>query len=254
MSLIPYSHSKISLFYQCPYKFKLSYIDKIKKVSNNIALYKGSYAHAILEHKFNYDIIFKTDEIFTEEEKQKVKEYVKKFENCKLGKKYKSIMLNKKHLPEFEINFFICKNGNQFFACNEKQKAIFLGFIDFMYFDEDKILNIIDWKTGKFKELKDQGTEQVELYAIWGFLQYPYQNKIKCKFVYIEHCKETYIEFERSQLQDLLKKHLNRIKKIEISNKEKEFRKSPSPLCNWCDYYKEECDGEQKFEIPIIKL
>lgn len=262
MSLLPYSHSKVALFYQCPYKFKLNYIDKIKKFNQNVALFKGSFAHLILENKFDYNVEFKTNEIFKENDKETVKSYIKNFENCELGQKYKNIMLNDKIKKKFEEYFLICKNKqNEFFACDKKENAIFLGYIDFMYFEEKENsgipeieLNIIDWKTGKFKELKNQGPEQVELYAIWGFLKYPEIQKIKCKFVYIEHCKETFIEFKRKEINNLITKHLKRIKKIQISKKLNEFDKKPSPLCNWCDYYGDECDGKVEFTIPNIKF
>ena len=42
MKFIPYSYSKIASFKQCPYKFKLQYIDKVEiPFETNIALEKG---------------------------------------------------------------------------------------------------------------------------------------------------------------------------------------------------------------------
>jgi len=251
-NLTPYSHSKIALFYQCPFKFKLNYIDKIRKESKNVALFKGSFAHLILENKFNYNVEFETNDIFTQDEKDKVKKYLKDFENSEIGQKYKNIM-NSQNCG-YEINFMICRDKNSLFACDDKSKSLILGYIDFMYLDENKILNIIDWKTGKFKELKFQGTEQVEIYAIWAFLKFDFLQEVKCKFVYIEHKKETEINYKKFQLKDLISKHIKRIKKIEISNKLNEFKKTISPLCNWCDYYKDECSGEEEFKIQTIKF
>ena len=74
----PYSFSKIKIWKECPYKFKLKYITK-KSVpfSKNLAMTRGSYIHYCLEHNNNGDD-FKTTQVFTKEEKKKALKAVNK--------------------------------------------------------------------------------------------------------------------------------------------------------------------------------
>ena len=45
-----YSHSRVTTFENCPYKYKLQYIDKIKpEISNTIEAFMGSMVHEALE-------------------------------------------------------------------------------------------------------------------------------------------------------------------------------------------------------------
>ena len=45
-----YSHSRLSTFEQCPYKYKLKYLDKIETdVPDTIETYLGSRVHETLE-------------------------------------------------------------------------------------------------------------------------------------------------------------------------------------------------------------
>ena len=53
-----YSHSRLSTFEQCPYKYKLQYIDKIEpEVAQSIEAFLGSCVHEVLE-KLYKDLMF----------------------------------------------------------------------------------------------------------------------------------------------------------------------------------------------------
>ena len=57
MKFSPYSFSKIGTFSQCPYRFKLQYIDKIKiPFEINIALEKGKYIHSLIEQYIKNEV------------------------------------------------------------------------------------------------------------------------------------------------------------------------------------------------------
>ena len=52
--MIVYSHSKLSTFEQCPLKYKLRYIDKIKpEIEKTIEAHLGSSVHDTLEWIYN---------------------------------------------------------------------------------------------------------------------------------------------------------------------------------------------------------
>ena len=49
-----YSHSRLSTFEQCPFKFKLKYIDKLKPdIEKTIESHLGSAVHETLEWVYN---------------------------------------------------------------------------------------------------------------------------------------------------------------------------------------------------------
>ena len=48
--MVIYSHSRLSTFEQCPFKFKLRYIDKIiPEIENTIESFLGGIVHETLE-------------------------------------------------------------------------------------------------------------------------------------------------------------------------------------------------------------
>ena len=45
-----YSHSRLSTFEQCPYKYRLSYIDKVEtEITQSVEAFLGSCVHSVLE-------------------------------------------------------------------------------------------------------------------------------------------------------------------------------------------------------------
>ena len=106
MKYNPYSVSRMGTFSTCPKKFKLQYIEKIKVESEpKLALYRGSFAHEILEHNFNYDIAPKLNEVFTQEEADKVIEMIKEFRNTPLGKATEKMINHPSSVREEDFAF-----------------------------------------------------------------------------------------------------------------------------------------------------
>jgi hypothetical protein len=234
MKFNPYSISKMSTFNQCPKKFEFSYINKIKiDVPQNVALYKGSYIHEVLENNFDYDVPFETNEIFTEKEKEKAKEIIKKFEGSELGAKYK-ILIPVSNLEE--------KFG---FKIEDKQIVLtdfwdkegwFRGAID-LYIIHNNRGVVVDYKSGKDHSLnEDFGTDQAMMYSIYLFTKYPNINEVKGVFCFVEHSTEKSILFKREKLTEYLKHFYTKTKKVE---QEKIFGPNVSALCDYCDYFSE---------------
>ncbi len=88
MKYAPYSFSKISLFEQCPLKFKFNYIDKLGIFQKSLATERGSYIHELLENdtkeketKFKFSIA-------TPEQQQECLDIYHKFKESELGQRY----------------------------------------------------------------------------------------------------------------------------------------------------------------------
>ena len=127
MKYSPYSFSKISLFEQCPLKFKFNYIDKIGVFVPNLALERGSYIHTLLENdtkdkptKFKFNIATK------EEQLQCIDVFIE-FKKSDLGQRYLEVPA----LAEVEFGMKIIDGA--LVPCSYYDKeALFRGKIDHM--------------------------------------------------------------------------------------------------------------------------
>lgn len=235
MKYNPYSISKLGSYLDCPLKFKFKYIDKIKvPFTYNLALYKGVYIHQILEEKFNYNKNFKTNTIFTEEEKIKAENTVREFEKSDLGQYYKRIMDNPKIEQFHEEDFaFKIKNSNLVLCGYNDPDAWIRGSIDLNYIESETIY-LIDWKSGKSKVNEEGfGIDQSMAYSIYLMLRYPKLDKVVSKFVFVEHHEEKEIVYYRKYFKDYIKHFYNLTKIVETDNI---HEAAPTTLCNWCDF------------------
>ena len=104
------------------------------------------------------------------------------------------------------------------------------------------MLNLIDYKTGKYKEERYQNYEQLIFYSIYFFNTYKYIKWIRISFVYVEHCLENCLILSRDSFPIYIKKLVSLITKIE---NEKEFNCNKSRLCDYCSF-KDLCRKEEK--------
>lgn len=224
MKFAPYSFSKLNCHVQCNRKFKYGYIDRAPKDKRDItALLKGGAVHSILEN-------FPSPS--THKLAPKYQHIADKFILTNLGQKY--LLENSTR----EFNFGLTSNFEP--TGYSSKDAMFRGSVDFMCIIND-VLNLIDWKTGKYKEPKWQEFTQLMLYAIYFFVCYPSINKIRVSYVYIEHENlENELILERKYLENYKSDLLTM-----IDNAENDvlFEKHIGPLCNYCDF-KTHCDSD----------
>jgi len=212
----PYSYSKLSIYKQCPRKYKYNYVYKLKrKPADRSALLKGGAVHSILE---SYPIQS------THPLASKIQYITDKFLKTELGFNY----MNRSSTREYK------------FALNDKlepipytKEALFYGIIDYVCIVDD-LLHLIDWKTGKYKDQKWQDYNQLMFYAIYFFKTFKDVNSIKISYVYVEHENlENSIILERKYLDNYIRELNNMINNVETDTT---FTKQESPLCDWCDF------------------
>jgi len=228
-----YSFSKISTFYQCPYRYKLKYLDKIKvPFETNIALEKGKIIHSLIEGYFKDEVQPFNYELSTKEDLER---YYQIFEDFK--KENFIQKLSKLKFIEVEKGFsLINENGTLKAKSDYDYSALLKGYIDFLGVlekNEKKIMVIIDWKTGK--PPKEPNILQVKLYSLWAFLNYQGIDEIRTCFYYVEHNIKKCFTYRREELNNIKEEIFNKIKYIE---NEKEFRKNITPLCDYCEMKK----------------
>lgn len=208
-----FSYSKISCFKQCPYKFKLIYIDKLQKPVVNEALVKGSKIHELLENFENFDKTSQYSKIVLD------------FANSELGRD----ILSKNSTREWCVKFDENLNADDSLT---QKSAKLIGYIDRINATENGI-ELIDFKTGKYKDPRWQDFEQLTIYSIYMFSKYPTLSDLKLRYVYVEHSKENSKIISRNEAdfeKTILSKTLMGIENA------KEYPKKPQKLCEWCEF------------------
>jgi hypothetical protein len=250
-----FSYSRLECFANCPYQYKLRYVDKLRTLpdqSPSNALYLGTAIHeafetgnvedAIKSYRSNYYVL--SDEHINEEIKL---EYLIP----------KALEL----LPEAECEIEISTED-------------FIGYIDrlvYLYTDENNIkhYSIMDYKysnnIGRYLESK-----QLHIYKYYFELTHPNTVVDSLYYVFVpkfsirQKKSETLYEFRQR-----LKEHLesSEIKVIEIDydvksisqfqsccqqlKKVKSFPKNPTKLCGWCQY-QEYCESDGQVDYMIL--
>jgi CRISPR/Cas system-associated exonuclease Cas4 (RecB family) len=184
----PYSYSMIGTFKNCPYRFKLQYIDKIKtKFTKTPALERGSFLHKGIElhlkGELNESIKNYKFETINDEEKRELFRLLKKILKGKNIQFYKTF--DNLHI---EYGFGLILKENDVEVTDYKKDVDIRGFIDLMFYDEfSESVYIIDHKSGKFRE--DQDKLQISIYYLVAYKMFPQANKFYLNFDFIEQDK-----------------------------------------------------------------
>lgn len=242
-----YSHSRLSSFEQCPFKYKLRYIDKIKPdIEKTIEAHLGSAVHDTLEWiyntvKENPQKEFNLDEIIT-------------FYAIKWQESYTDdILIVKKELTskdyfnkgvDFLLKYFQkhapFKDGT--IECEKKilieldENTKIQGFIDRLVHNiETGEYEIHDYKTANSLPSQEKMDEdrQLALYSIAIKELYGEDKQVSLVWHYLAHDTKITSKRTNEQLSQLKQETHQLIKQIEQT---KDFPFQPSILCNWCEY------------------
>lgn len=243
-----YSYSKLECYENCPYAYKLKYVDGHYVFCNSIATEFGTLVHATEEAMFNN--IKNNEEIDYVKLKNNAivkcaeleKKYFKDFNTkTKNGKTYKDEMYDYLNYGIYRLKKFHEDNPNIEFIDAEKKfnfkykDKVFTGFIDrvFRYKDTGKYL-IQDLKTWNVP------AEKSKLNLSLQFVVYC----LSVKDLYNAEPGECICQYDMPLIDLTQTVNLNNLigrgkeKLDEIFNHidEKDFHAVPSPLCFWCPY------------------
>ena len=246
----PYSYSMIGTFKNCPYRFKLQYIDKIKtKFNKTPALEKGSFLHFGIEHYLKGDLKEKINEFkfstINEEEKKEIFKLLKKILKSKNIQFYKSF-----DNLYIEFGFGLRLKENDVEVTEYKKDVDIRGYIDLMFYDDfTESVYIIDHKSGRYREEQDK--LQISIYYLVAYKLFPQAEKFNLNFDFIEHEKSVTYTYTRNDFQKVLQYVKNEINKVETAT---EFPKI-TKFCQWCPYYNEgHCDGINNQKIENLEI
>ncbi len=262
--MVCYSHSRISTYENCPYQYKLRYIDRKKpEIPTTIEAFMGSMVHESLEHlyklkkfkkriakssiiKFYRDLWKKkySDDILIVKAD---KENVNADNYKKMGEKFISDYYNR--MKPFEqmtilgletMDRMTLSDGNQWHVRIDK-----LGC------DNEGNYFVCDYKTNA--RMKDQeeadADRQLALYSIWVKDKFKDAKSVKLIWHMLAFDKDAVSERTDEQLKKLQQEVVDRIKEIENAT---EFPRKQTALCNYCGF-KSECPSF-KHEAELEKI
>jgi len=219
-----WSWSRLQTYELCPAKAKYGYLDKIEEPKNN-AMLRGSAIHKMAE-----DYVNKGGRL-----KDELKLYEKGFKEVRELKKRKDVEI-----------FTELQNG----LTDKWTKTTWFGkdtwlrvIVDLaIVLHSEKRARLIDHKTGK---VNLEGAVQLELYAIWGFLEWPNVDTIDGELWFLDQLWSSrhVVTFHRKDLKKLITKWTKRATPL---LKDTRFAPKPNQKCRWC-YFSKAKDGPCKF-------
>lgn len=263
-----YSHSKISTFENCPYKYKLHYIDKeTPEIENTIEAFMGGVVHEALEDLY------------------KRKKFKQRVSKASLLKFYKD-----KWEKEFSDDIKVVKEGLT--AENYKKMGLkFLGdyYDSYAPFEQLTILGletqdrmtlpdgnswhvridkfacddkgnyyVMDYKTDSRMKDQEEADEdrQLAMYSIWVKDKFKDCKSVKLVWHMLAFNKEVISERTDEQLKKLQDEVIETIKKIENA---KNFPTNVTALCDYCGFrnicpsFKHSVELEKKESVKEFK-
>lgn len=245
------SHSKIECFENCPYKYKLRYLDKIKTLKDtdaaNNPLYLGTALHTGIE----------------KDAETAIKEYYAQYP-----------IITDEHINEAIKLRYLIPKAKELLPPGDYEVPIktedFIGYIDLLSPNDDGTYDLWDFKySNNSYHYKD--SPQLHLYKY--FKEKESLNQIKIKNLHyllvpkinIKLKKTETLDEFRDRLQEELSKASIKVLDVEYNpdyvinftlNIKKsieceEFNKNETYLCDWCEYQKYCKEGIDYMLLPV---
>jgi len=256
-----YSHSRVSCFENCPYQYKLRYIDKIKiDIPTTIEAFMGDVVHKTLE-KLYLDKKFKKkvskfsllrfyENLWNREYSDDiliVKEGMKPENYREMGAEFIKNYYDK-YKPFDQLTILGLETQDRLTLPDGNQWHI---RIDKLACDDKGNYYVCDYKTNsRMKNQEEADSDrQLAMYSLWVKDKFRDCKRVILKWEMLAFNKEVTSERTEEQLKKLQEEICARIKEIETA---KEFPRRQTGLCNYCVYkticpsFKHELELERK--------
>lgn len=252
------SPSSINTYRQCPRKYYYRYIERLP-TKPSIHLVRGTVAHSALEYFFEHPVQEKTDSWQTNLQRH-VLRLLEHFWR-KHGDEFEQLDETPAELADYKketqgmvlkwVLSFIDRvkarmrdRGESwreaFEALSPKREAKYvdeelqvMGYIDAVEEVDDEV-RLVDYKTSKKPEITSDYRLQLGIYALMYLRQHSrLPDKVGIEF--LRHGGE-YMDVNDELLLDA-QFEIEQIHMVTKTDDIAHYPKSPSPLCNWCDFY-----------------
>jgi len=264
-----YSHSKVSIFENCPYQYKLKYIDRVEvDIPTTIESFMGDIVHRTLEKlykdkKFKKLVSKSTLLKFYKDTWEKeysediliVKDGLKADNYKKMGMKFVEDYYNRMK-PFDQITILGLETQDRMTLPNGDQWHV---RIDKLGCDPEGNYFVCDYKTNS--RMKDQeeadSDRQLALYSVWVKDKFKDAKSVKLIWHMLAFDKDAVSERTEEQLQKLQGDVVDLINQIKKAEEEKNFPTNVTGLCSYCVYksmcpsFKHQVEIEEK---PIEKF
>ena len=241
------SPSSIGLFRDCPQKFKISYIDKIKEPPS-WHLHLGSFVHEVLEFLYKEDSLDRTQETIKKiaTERWNNGEWTDKVES--LENKTGTLLDFKRAAFESITNLWAIEDpteteidGMEVEVIASVSGVVMKGYIDRFIFSEDGTVVISDYKTGKIPNPKYKSEDdkffQLLCYAL--MLDESEQEKTsRLELLYLTQKTKHDLVVTAGNLETARSVIVKTRSEIEAACASEEFKCNVTVLCNYCHYKK----------------
>ncbi len=240
-----YSHSRIQTFEQCPYKYKLQYIDRVKvEIPTTIEAFMGNQVHTALEKLYRQAMYQKSitkEELLAHYRNQWEKEFTPNIlivstEHSAEDYKNRGELLLSKYYDHFfqkqEFQTIALETQDRLRLNNDHYYHI---RIDRLGRTADGTYYVCDYKTNKTLKTPEEieTDRQLSMYAAWVYHRFPNVKEVKLYWYFLSF--DTKLESLRNpvQLQTIQDETEKKIERIERAES---FPIQTSRLCHWCVY------------------
>lgn len=207
MKPLPWSHSSLSDFNNCPRAFYEKRVAKSVKEERTEALIWGERVHKAFEDRLKSGVVLPA-------ELQDHEGYLTRLQRRPgTSATEQKIALDRTFRP--------CS----FFA----PTVWFRGVIDYQKLDGTKAL-LVDYKTGK----PHSKFQQLKLFALYSFMQNPLLEEVSVVYYWTTTKTETGEDYTRDQMPELWQEFIPSLKQYAEAFKTNTWQPRQSGLCGWC--------------------
>jgi len=241
-----YSHSQLSMYQECPLKYKLRYRDKIRRDTEGIEAFLGTMVHETLKKCYNDVKLAKVDTLdevlacfdklwqqnwhdsilITKPDMTAEQYYI-------LGKKLLTTYYER-YAP-FDSDRTIATELRLTFSLDGSDRYKFTGFIDRLSRTKQGVYQIHDYKTSAHLPAQEyaDNDRQLALYHIGVRQKWPDIEKPRLVWHYLAFDRELVSSRSEAEISRLTADTIKLIDEIEAAE---DFQPRESGLCNWCEY------------------
>lgn len=241
-----YSHSQLSMYEECPLKYKLCYRDKIKRDIEGVESFLGTRVHETLKKCYDdvrltklntlSDLLSYYDNVWQQNWRDSIlitKKDLTQEHYRALGKKMMETYYQR-YAP-FDSDITISTEMRFTFSLDDNDKYRLTGCIDRLSRTEGDTYQIHDYKTSAYLPSQEDADNdrQLGLYQIGIQKRWPDIKNIRLVWHYLAFDKELISSRSDEVISKLVAETIKLVDEIESAP---DFPPKESGLCDWCEY------------------